>query len=363
LCNLWDISAELEVSKVLLEYDSIEIFDQYIRCFHGVYPRAIEILVGIISNISILGSTNCKRILSKESILKFIVQVLFYDLNDTQTLIQILRLFNTFFLNEENTKIFYNLIEIDEDFITFINYILDQSLNQDLLNLLIEFLINLFDFNQSILEKFCENSNFLQSLLNSMITSTDEKANNDEPHDDDDESITFEMLNSLFKNYFICLQFISTCENGVKNLCSRNPSLIQMFEIYAQKLLSYFDNTFDSNVYFKNEIFIKNFKCYLSIFNVVFVNSFENYLNLEAADESFKCLISNIIKVCVCFVKQLEKISNSDDELENYKFAFTLIQEFLKELEDEEKQFKDQALSLKLSIDSYKKLEKNIFVE
>ena len=61
LCNLWDISAETEVSKVLIEYGSIEVFDQYIKCFHGVFPRGIEILVGIIGNMSLLDSNICKN--------------------------------------------------------------------------------------------------------------------------------------------------------------------------------------------------------------------------------------------------------------------------------------------------------------
>ena len=97
LCNLWDISANIDVCKVLNELNSIEIFEQYIKRKHGVYPRAIEILIGVLGNMSLLDSVIRDKILINQSLVKLFVETLFFDLVDTQTLIQILRLFNTFF--------------------------------------------------------------------------------------------------------------------------------------------------------------------------------------------------------------------------------------------------------------------------
>ena len=358
MCNLWDISADQEVCKVLIEFNSIDIFEKYIKYAHGVYPRAVEILIGILGNIAIVDKSICEKILNNQTLVKFFVEVLFYDLNDTQTTIQILRLFNTFFLNEENMREFLNSFEADTDFINFINYLLDQSLNQELLELLVEYIVNLFDVNETILKNFSSNPTFLESLLNSMMTSYNaaakQSSEKDEP--DDAEPISFEVLDSIYKNYFVCLQFLSTCEDGVKNLCTINRILLQIFAIYATKFLNYFDDTFASNIYFKNEIFIKNFECYFSVVNVVFANSSKSYLNLDSTDEcliSYKSVLSDLIQVSIRFLKLTKSIENNDAV--KFKFAFNLVQEFSSYLDDEENKFlNDQSNNLKVSLNGAK---------
>ena len=47
LCDLWDMSVEKDVVLVLDEFNSILIFEGFIKKFDSIYPRAVEILIGI----------------------------------------------------------------------------------------------------------------------------------------------------------------------------------------------------------------------------------------------------------------------------------------------------------------------------
>jgi hypothetical protein len=48
LCDLWDMSVERDVCLVLEQFNAIAIFDGFVRKFDAVYPRACEILVGVL---------------------------------------------------------------------------------------------------------------------------------------------------------------------------------------------------------------------------------------------------------------------------------------------------------------------------
>jgi hypothetical protein len=293
---------------------SIDIFENYIKVVHGVYPRAVEIVIGIIGNMASLDTRICEKILLNQNLVSFMLETIFYDLSDTQTLIQLLRLFNVFLLNEQCQKDFLNRLDIDQDFISFINFILEQSLNRELLDLLIEFLINLFDMDEKCLEKFAPNSSFLVSLLNSADFENDEV---------ESDGLNLENVDLTLKNHFVCLQLLSTCEAGVQNLCLMNKSLLKLFTIYIEKFLVYFnDDDFDSNVYFKNEIFIKNFICFFSVFNLILENNFDSFKVCEGSMN----LIQELVNVSILFLGKFEKIPK--DELKNYKLAFDNISIF-----------------------------------
>ena len=89
LCDLWDMTVEKNVCSLLAEYNGVQIFQGFMAKLNLVYPRASEILFGILVNMSTLSAEN---VVSQMSFLDLFD--IFLKTKDAPCMIQILKLFN-----------------------------------------------------------------------------------------------------------------------------------------------------------------------------------------------------------------------------------------------------------------------------
>lgn len=364
LCDLWDISIESDVCKLLNEYEAIDIFDKFIQIHGNLYPRANEILIGIIANmistnvVELNNEISLKLVMNETFILNLLNNIL-YKMQDIMSLIQLNRLL-TILLNINDTKVkeLINKLIINEInnelFIESIAFILNNSLNIQLIDSLSLLLVNLLD-NELILNKFSSQIKFIESLCTSNKTRLDlEEENEDSLHtrlsnetsplqiSNQEKEATPQIqvkrsfiydkttLDNLFKNYLICLQSISTCENGVKNLdeliIANDGLLINLFTKYTHEFLKCNNDwevkSSNSFEYLLNNESTINLNCLLSILNCILMNNNDSKQLYNQND--FEKLIRNMIKIVkpyLSFFKR-EDVNYADNLTKDYVYQF-----------------------------------------
>ena len=126
-----------------------------------VYPRAIEILVGILVNMASLSVQISLKLVKQHSLINFLFFEIIGQMTDVPSVIQTIRLFTMFFTTDTEKQIFLaflnsknNVHESDEQadaeslnwsglILDNFLFILEQSLNPNLLDTAISFLLNL----------------------------------------------------------------------------------------------------------------------------------------------------------------------------------------------------------------------------
>jgi hypothetical protein len=193
LCDLWDITVEKDVCIVLDEFNSIQIFDGFMRKFGCVYPRAIEILIGIFVNMATLSPKIGLKLVSNKQLVQYLLFNILCQFADVPTIIQVVRLFTLFLtvdsdenkieeydqkkqikqLFVENLK--YELNDSDsnsnwQEIIEKFYFILENSLNPTLLDSTSLLLFNLLDSDDQILNAFTSNHKIIDSICTANLT-------------------------------------------------------------------------------------------------------------------------------------------------------------------------------------------------
>jgi hypothetical protein len=103
LCDLWDMSVEREVCVVLDEFNAIQIFEGFMRKYDDTYPRAIEILIGIIYNMASLCSVICLKLVNNKQLINYLLFNILCRIADVPTVVQAVRLFTLFLLKNSRS--------------------------------------------------------------------------------------------------------------------------------------------------------------------------------------------------------------------------------------------------------------------
>ena len=89
-----------KVCKVLDELNAIQIFRGFIFKYNSVYPRAIEIFLGIFVNMVSLSDQISLKLVKNAELINFIVYDCFSPMLDVQVVTQCVRLFSLFLVGE-----------------------------------------------------------------------------------------------------------------------------------------------------------------------------------------------------------------------------------------------------------------------
>jgi hypothetical protein len=99
LCDLWDITVERDVCQCLSEYNALQIFEGYMRKFDAVYPRAIEILLGIMGNMVMTSVDTSLKLVENKAFVHYLLFNILISMSDVQTVIQVTRLLSLFLMD------------------------------------------------------------------------------------------------------------------------------------------------------------------------------------------------------------------------------------------------------------------------
>lgn len=345
LCELWDMTVEKDVCKVLDEYNAIQIFDEYIRKFDQIYPRAIEILIGILVNMCSISQDIASKLIKNYSLLHFLLFNVLSQISDVPTIIQTIRLFDILLTMNETKNSFIiflkndlnDLLSIENDglnlnwkrLIENFLFILDNSLNADLLDSSCSFLLDLIDSDDEILNVFSSDERLVDSVCSAALTrfnldhktknynssgfatktpnlSQTPKALETQLSQEDMETIDY-----LFNKYFMFLQTLSTSEKGALALFSKCECVINLFQFYLNKCLPTFNDwEIKSSQSLKacvsNES-MTNFICITSIINCLIPD--------RNATESIKIedlFFINLFTLCKYYLSFFNEIIKSD---------------------------------------------------
>jgi hypothetical protein len=97
MCDLWDMTVERTVCQFLNEYKCMQIFEGFLRKYSDFYPRAVEILVGILVNMATLSEDVVLVIAENRSFIEFLLFDGLFKMTDVQSMIQVVSLVNVIF--------------------------------------------------------------------------------------------------------------------------------------------------------------------------------------------------------------------------------------------------------------------------
>lgn len=130
LCTLWDMTIEKDVIKLLLEHNVLEIFSSLIQMSED--QRLVEILLGIIGNMSTLSETR-EALCSQPDVMIPIIDLI--DCSDSLILLQLMRLFHTslVFDNIGDEYIWFQHFRCADQFVDKFAFLLSNSMTKSLL--------------------------------------------------------------------------------------------------------------------------------------------------------------------------------------------------------------------------------------
>lgn len=369
LCELWDMTVEKDVCKVLDEYNAIQIFDEYIRKFDQIYPRAIEILIGILVNMCSINHEISTKLIKNYSLIHFLLFNVLSQMSDVPTIIQAIRLFDVFLnMNEiKNNFIiflkndFNDFLSIEDDginpswkrLIEKFLFILNNSLNADLLDSSCSFLLDLIDSDDEILSVFSSDERMVDSICNAALTrfNLDHKTKNynssgfatKTPSLSQTPKVLetqlsqedMETIDSLFNKYFMFLQTLSTSEQGALALFSKCEYVINLFQFYLNKCLPTFNDwEIKSSQSLKacvsNES-LTNFVCITSIINCLIPD--KNATEVFKIEDDFFINLFTLCKYYLSFFNELIKNDKLESSIEqNLNLAKSNINDLIKNL-------------------------------
>ncbi len=366
LCNLWDMTVKKEVCTVLIEYNCIEILEKYIYFAYGKYPRATELSIGISEyfhvTINMLGIyknqifqvTNLclgneflvqKLFTEHQDFIEFFLTQIMLDLNDIETLIQLLRLLNVF-AAQNGLLLVESMMKAQgfiQQFVNAASFILSQSLNDQMHETLSDLIACLFDIDADLIAHFSMDSHFLQSLLSSAdfrldflktqsCTATTNDVNTPvihKPYNRSTSNIDVKVFDKLFSNYFAIIQSLTTSESGVSLLCDSFEKLFRLIKFYTDEVALNSNEWEMANIRDLSCDSLKNINCLISILNCLMNNLSPSFVdNLLGDDKSVDSLFSSI-QMYMKFFESKQKDLDSDLFANFYDLFLTHVNEFV----------------------------------
>ncbi|UJR26215.1 hypothetical protein I4U23_007558 [Adineta vaga] len=229
LCELWDVSMSADVAHLLIEFNSLDLFNVVlIECKD---KRCTEIVLGILSNMAC-----CKRTLSYENQMKSVGQCIIEhsnlfatilsiltsdDYSDCPTLVQLFRLIYTLFVRQDTRHFMLEHVQLTYEPLCFI---LQSCCNKELLeqcSSLLRILLdecNLFETN--------EQNEVAYLILTSITTAINALIEN--------ETFT---IDNILENLFNCLQIYTTNEYCTQMLNDHCQIIMKLIETILKYLV------------------------------------------------------------------------------------------------------------------------------
>ncbi|CAF1643380.1 unnamed protein product [Rotaria magnacalcarata] len=229
LCELWDVSMSADVAHLLIQFNSLDLFNVVlIECKD---KRCTEIVLGILSNMAC-----CKRnliqdeqsvsvalcIIQHTNLFSTILSILTSDdYSDCPTLVQLFRLIYTLTVRQDTRSLILERIQLTYEPLCFI---FQSCINKELLeqcSCLLRVLLdecNLFEHN--------EQSEVFYLFLTSITTATSALIEN--------ETVT---ENNTLENLFNCLQIYTTNEHFIDMLNEHCQTIMKLTENILNRLV------------------------------------------------------------------------------------------------------------------------------
>ncbi|CAF1352414.1 unnamed protein product [Adineta steineri] len=222
LCELWDVSMSADVAHLLIEFNSLDLFNVVlVECKD---KRCTEIVLGILSNMAC-----CKRNLSEDNQTKSVALCIIQhsnlfstilsiltsdDYSDCPTLVQLFRLIYTLFVRQDTRIFMLEHVQLTYEPLCFI---LQSCYNKELLEQCSCLLRVLFD--ECNLFETNEQNEVAYLILTSITTAINALIEND--------SLT---INNILENLFNCLQIYTTCEHFITMLNEHCQIIMKLIE-------------------------------------------------------------------------------------------------------------------------------------
>jgi hypothetical protein len=229
LCELWDVSMSADVAHLLIEFNSLDLFNVVlIQCKD---KRCTEIVLGILSNMAC-----CKRNLQQDNqnksvalaiiehtnLLSTILSILTSDdYSDCPTLVQLFRLIYTLIVRQDTRSLIFEHIQLTYEPLCFI---LQSCYNKELLeqcSCLLRVLLDechLFENNEQIEVAYL----FLTSITTAISSLIE------------NESLS---TNNILENLFNCLQIYTTHEHFLHILNEHCQIILKLIENILHRLV------------------------------------------------------------------------------------------------------------------------------
>jgi len=235
-------------------------------------------------------------------------------------------------------------------------FILDQSLNPLLLDSATNFLFCVLDSeDEKLITATTVNVNLAEAVCNAAMTRLKlERVQKTFNHSDfttkksdkgshrllNDETPTvhanytsqfseeeISTIDTLLNKYFLCLQTMSTCEQGVESLFLKFESVKQLMNEYLERFLATLNDwEIRTASSLKNSVggsSMQNLLCILSILNCVFVNQPVDLVQMTGSLIEFLLKLTTFCKQYLDLFKELKK-KNCEDNLsagQNYELV------------------------------------------
>lgn len=323
----------------------------------------------------------CYKLVLNKSLIQYLLFNVLSQMADVPTIIQVVKFFDIFLSDStsdekclvKSTFIDYLKHELVNQQIEGLDFslnwhgiidkfyfILEQSLNPQLLDNTCSLLFKLFDNDEQILNAFCINHRIIDALCNASLTRVRLEKNgkifnhsqfSTSRREDESQQVydatknqatpyiaasystqlsedDISTIDHVFIKYFLCLQTLSTCELGVIALFNRANVIIEMFDEYLDKCLSTFNDwEIKSSHSIKatvSEESLKNLICLLSIINSIFPED-KNMIDCHHKNSKF---FPKLVTLCNFFLKLFKEIKKDDSEtdadcIENFNLAKT----------------------------------------
>jgi hypothetical protein len=313
----------------------------------------------------------CYKLVLNKSFIQYLLFNVLSQMADVPTIIQVVKFFDIFISDSttddkclvKSTFIDYlkhELVNQQIDGLDFslnwhgiidkFYFILEQSLNPQLLDNTCSLLFKLFDNDEQILNAFCLNHRIIDALCNASLTRLRlEKVGKTFNHsqfstsrrEGESEKVVYDAtknqatpyiaasystqlseddistIDHLFVKYFLCLQTLSTCELGVIALFNRSNAVIEIFDEYLDKCLSTFNDwEIKSSHSIKATVSdesLKNLICLLSIINSIFP---DDKLLIDCHRKNSK-FFPKLVTLCNFFLKLLREIKKDESEADS----------------------------------------------
>lgn len=181
------MSVQKDVVLVLDEFSAIQIFEGFIEKFNDKYPRAVEILLGILVNMATLSGEISLKLVNNSSLVRFLLFDVLLKMADVPSVVQVVFLLTVFVSGEKGVQTaFFQFVKNEfrspgqddcpvratgqVNILQTLFFILEQSLNSTLLDATLNFILLLIDNDEQVLELFADDARFVDALCNAAQT-------------------------------------------------------------------------------------------------------------------------------------------------------------------------------------------------
>lgn len=325
--------------------------------FNDKYPRAIEILIGILVNMATLSSEIALKLINNQWLMHFLLFEIMVKMADVPSVIQVVVLLTVFTRTEARIQAaFFDAFKIELSakeaeqpgpggnvgLLQTFYFILEQSLNSTLLDSTCNLIVQLIDNDEQLLDTFSsdarivdsvcaavqtrfelERSQRTQPILETPSTVRPSNLNRDELVNKLNTQMSQEDISTIdhvFNKYFLCLQTLSTCERGAECLVSRADAvLVRTFDVYLENCLGTFNEwEIKSSHSLKSSVVaesLQNLVCLISLLNCLIPDQLDDtQARLVDLNLKYPTFFEKLFHLCKYYLIMFSEVKQIDSQ-------------------------------------------------